>query len=133
MRVVRSRVRCFACHVLSRALSRVVRVYRTCCFTCVARAPVCCACRLCVTSCRTRTVCVPQCCFARVVACRSRVSRVLLSRVVHFCRAVSARDNKLFSLINTHVNNINLSGHIFYIINLTFVRLILIRLIAQLD
>jgi hypothetical protein len=64
------------------------------------------------------------CCFA------CRVSRVLLSRVIHFCRAVSARDNKLFLLINTHVNNVNLLGHIFYIINLTFVRLILIRLIA---
>jgi hypothetical protein len=35
----------------------------------------------------------------------SRVTRI--SRVDHVCRAASARDNKLFSLINTHVNNVN--------------------------
>jgi hypothetical protein len=42
--------------------------------------------------------------FAHVVAHRSWVSS---------CRAVSARDNKLFSLINTRVDNGNSSGHIF--------------------
>jgi hypothetical protein len=64
---------------------------------------------------------VPQCC--------SRAS----SRVVRVCRAVSARDNKLFSLTNTYVNNIDLSDHIFRIINLRFARLIFIRIIFQLD
>jgi hypothetical protein len=41
----------------------------------------------------------------------SRVARI--SRVDHVCRAASARDNKLFSRINTHVNNVNSSGLIF--------------------
>jgi hypothetical protein len=36
-----------------------------------------------------------------------------VSRVDHVCHAAFARDNKLFSLTNTHVNNVNLSGHIF--------------------
>jgi hypothetical protein len=36
-----------------------------------------------------------------------------ISRVDHMCRAESARDNKLFSLINTHVNKVNSSCHIF--------------------
>jgi hypothetical protein len=36
-----------------------------------------------------------------------------LSRAIHVCRAVSARDNKLFLLIDTHVNNGNSSSHIF--------------------
>jgi hypothetical protein len=35
------------------------------------------------------------------------------SRVDHVCRATSAHDNKLLSLINTHVNNVNSSGHMF--------------------
>jgi hypothetical protein len=65
--------------------------------------------------------------FARVVACRSYVlsrafrvcrasRRALLariSRVDRVGRAAFARDNKLFSIIITHVNNINLLGHIF--------------------
>jgi hypothetical protein len=65
--------------------------------------------------------------FARVVACRShalssafrvcRASRHALlariSRVDQVGRAVSARDNKLFSIIITHVNKINSSGYIF--------------------
>jgi hypothetical protein len=36
------------------------------------------------------------------LTCRSRV-----------CRSTSAHDNKLFSLTNTHVNNVTMSGHIF--------------------
>jgi hypothetical protein len=43
-------------------------------------------------------------------ACSCRASGL---RVDHVCRAASARDNKLFSLINIHVNNVNSSGHIF--------------------
>ena len=58
--------------------------------------------------------------FARVVARLSRVScRALLTHVArisyvdHGYSAASARDNKWFSIINTHVNNVNSSGHIF--------------------
>jgi hypothetical protein len=36
-----------------------------------------------------------------------------ISRVDDAGRATSARDNKLFSLMNTHVNNVNLAGFIF--------------------
>jgi hypothetical protein len=61
-----------------------------------------------------------SCCVARVIVCRSRASCVLfahvvacISRVDHMCRATSARDNKLFSRINTHVNNVSSSGLIF--------------------
>jgi hypothetical protein len=60
--------------------------------------------------------------FAHVVVRRSRASsrvvrvarapcHALLARIScvdHVCRATSARDNKLCSLINTHVNNVNL-------------------------
>ena len=63
--------------------------------------------------------------FARVVTRRVRASRVPFARVAcsprvrassyvdHVCRVASTRDNKLFSVTNTHVNNVNLSGHIF--------------------
>ena len=44
--------------------------------------------------------------------CRVLFVRII-SRVDHVCRAASARDNKLFSLIITHVTNVNSSGHIF--------------------
>jgi hypothetical protein len=36
----------------------------------------------------------------------------LLACVDHVCRAASARDNKLFSLISTHVSEVNSSSHI---------------------
>jgi hypothetical protein len=62
--------------------------------------------------------------FARVVThdvacvictCRlpRRASFARISRVDDAGRTTSARDNKLFSLTNTRVNNVNLSGHIF--------------------
>jgi hypothetical protein len=54
------------------------------------------------------------------------VVRASGSRVDHVCRAASAQDNKLLSLINSHVNNVNSSGHMFYIINLRFAQLIFI-------
>jgi hypothetical protein len=44
-------------------------------------------------------------------SCRASGSHV--SRVNHVCRAASARNNKLFSLINTHINDVNMSCHIF--------------------
>jgi hypothetical protein len=47
--------------------------------------------------------------FPLVVARRVRAS----SRDDHVCREPSARDNKLLSLIDIHVNNINSSGRIF--------------------
>jgi hypothetical protein len=49
----------------------------------------------------------------RVVDIPSRVRVARISCVDHVCRAASARYNKLCSLINTHVNNINSSGRIF--------------------
>lgn len=62
--------------------------------------------------------------------CRASSSRVTrFSRVGHVCRVASASDNKLFSLVNTYVNNDNLSGWVFPIVNLRFARLIIVRLI----
>ena len=52
-------------------------------------------------------------CCLRVIVIPSRVRVAHISRIDHVCRAASARDNKLFSLINTHVNNVNSSGRIF--------------------
>jgi hypothetical protein len=60
--------------------------------------------------------------------CHSHVS-IALSRVDHVCRVAPACDNKLFSLIDTRINNINSSGRIFWIVNLRFARLMFIRLI----
>jgi hypothetical protein len=76
--------RCHATRTLSRACSRVIRALFVCRRYSFAR------------SCR---------------ASGSRVARI--SRVDHVCRAASTRDNKLFLLINTYVNNINLLDHIF--------------------
>ena len=36
-----------------------------------------------------------------------RVARASFGRVVHVCRAASTRNNKLFSLININVSNVN--------------------------
>jgi hypothetical protein len=78
-----------------------------------------------------RDVLVVACCGA-VRACRVCCSYAV-SHVVCVCHAAFTRDNKLFLPINTHVNNVNSSGRIFQIINLRLARLILIRLIFQLD
>jgi hypothetical protein len=54
--------------------------------------------------------------FARclcVIDIPSCVRVVRMSRVDHVCREASARYNKLCSLINIHVNNVNSSGRIF--------------------
>jgi hypothetical protein len=53
---------------------------------------------------------VPVC---RASCCALLAHVAHISRVDHECHAASARDNKLFSLINTQVNNVNSSGHIF--------------------
>jgi hypothetical protein len=47
--------------------------------------------------------------FPCVVARRVRVS----SRDDHVCHAASTCDNKLFSLVKTHLNKVNSPGHIF--------------------
>ena len=69
---------------------------------------------------RHRAVCahsrVDSCVSHTVMRVVSRAVHALfctVSRVDHVCRAASARGNKLFSLTNTHVNNVNLLGHIF--------------------
>ena len=62
---------------------------------------------------RARCFAVIRVPFARHRHSLARSCRVFGSRVDHACRAASARDNKLFSFINTHVNNVNSSGHIF--------------------
>jgi hypothetical protein len=99
---------------------------------------------MCVVTRRSR---VSRVLFACVVTRRLRASRVPFTRVAclahaslarilcvdHMCRVASARDNKLFSLMNTRVDNVNLSSHIFWIINLRLAQLICIRLIFQLD
>ena len=56
-------------------------------------------------------------------ACHSHA----LSHAFRVCRATSARDDKLFLLIITYVNNVKLLGHIVYVIYLTFARLTLLR------
>jgi hypothetical protein len=60
----------------------------------------------------SRAVCVSRT-VARVVSRAVHALFCTVSRVDHVCHATSARDNKLFSLTTTHVNNVNLSGHIF--------------------
>jgi hypothetical protein len=58
---------------------------------------------------------VVACVACAIYTCRSpcHASLERISRVDHVCRTTSTRDNKLFLLINTHVNNVNSSDHIF--------------------
>ena len=63
------------------------------------------------TRCHTSFACVTCAMYTCRLPCRTSLARI--SRVDHVCRVMSARDNKLFSLINTHVNKVNSSGHIF--------------------
>jgi hypothetical protein len=84
-------------HVSARRLHAVVLFARVVTLTHACRALSCVLFR------------VSQCCFASVAMCRSHT----LSHTVRGCRAVSARDNKLFSFINTRVDNVNSSCHIF--------------------
>jgi hypothetical protein len=73
--------------VVSRASSRVVHECRACCSHALSRA-------------------------FRVCRASRRALLVRISHVDHVCHAASARGNKLFSLISTHVSNANSSGHI---------------------
>jgi hypothetical protein len=84
----RRRVVCALFSCCRASFARVMRAVRTRCHTCVACAT--CTCRS---------------------PCRASFARI--SRVNDAGRMTSAHDNKLFSLTNTHVNNVNLSGHIF--------------------
>jgi hypothetical protein len=108
--------------------ARVVALFRVC-HTCCSHAlsHVVCVCRVChlrMSLAFSRVVAPSVRCsrvlFAQVVARRLRAGcasssflRAFVPRVWFVCRAMSARDNKLFSIINTHINNVNLSGHIF--------------------
>jgi hypothetical protein len=63
------------------------------------------------TRCHTSFACVACATYSCRSPCRASFTRI--SRVDDAGRTTSAHDNKLFSLTNTHVNNVNLSGHIF--------------------
>jgi hypothetical protein len=85
---------------------RIVHSLLSCChasFACVARAV------------RTRRHTLFACVACATYSCRSpyRASFARISRVDGTGRTTSGRDNKLLSLTNTHVNNVNLSVHIF--------------------
>jgi hypothetical protein len=85
---------------------RIVHVLFSCCrasFARVARA---------VRTCHHTSF---ACVVCATYSCRSpfRASFTRISRVDDAGCTTFARDNKLFTLTNTHVNNINLSGHIF--------------------
>jgi hypothetical protein len=84
----------------------IVHVLFSCCrasFAHVARAV------------RTRRHTLFACVVCATYSCRSpcRASFARITRVGGTDRKTSARDNKLLSLTNTHVNNVNLSDHIF--------------------
>ena len=59
-----------------------------------------------------RVLCAYRARAAVLFCARHLVSFARISRVDHVRRATFARDNKLFSLISTHVSNANSSGHI---------------------
>jgi hypothetical protein len=82
---------------------RLVRALSVCCLARVARVVR--------TRCHTSFACVACAIYACRSPCRALLARI--SRVDHVFRATSVPDNKLFSLINIHVNNLNSSGHIF--------------------
>ena len=82
---------------------RIVHALFSCCRASFARA---------VRTCRhTLFACVACATYSCRSPCRASFARI--SRVDDAGRTTSAHDNKLFSLTNTHVNNVNLSGHIF--------------------
>jgi hypothetical protein len=89
---------------------RVVRAYSSCVILVLSRVVR--ACRACGSHVSSHDV---WCVACATCTCRSpcHASFARISRVDDAGRTTSARDNKLFSLMNTHVNNVNLSGHIF--------------------
>jgi hypothetical protein len=88
----------------------VVRAYSSCVILVLSR--VIRACRACGSHASSHVVCVRLVCHLLMSLALSRIVRTY-SRVSGAGRVTSARDNKLLSLTNTHVNNVNLSGHIF--------------------
>jgi hypothetical protein len=65
----------------------------------------------CHVRCRKSFACVARAIYTCHLPCHASSARIL--RVDHVCRMASARDNKLFSLMNTRVDNLNSSGPIF--------------------
>jgi hypothetical protein len=89
---------------------RVVRVYSSCVILVLSRVVH--ACRACGSHASSHVVCVRRVCHLLLsLLCCASFARI--SRVDDSGRTTSAHDNKLFSLTNTHVNNVNLLGHIF--------------------
>jgi hypothetical protein len=85
---------------------RVVRALFLCCHASIARGT-----RAVRTCCHTLSACVACATYACRSPCRASFTRI--SRVDGAGHTTSARDNKLFLLIITHVNNNSLSGHTF--------------------
>ena len=79
--------------------ARIVALTRAC------RALSCALFRVCHSHALLHVVCVHHMCHLHVSLASPRVD--------HVCHVAFARDNKLFSFKNTHVNNVNLLGHIF--------------------
>jgi hypothetical protein len=84
--------------------ARIVALTRAC------RALSCVLFPVCRTSCHTSFACVACAIYTCRSLCRASLARI--SRVDHVCRAASTRDNKLFSLINTHEYNTFIWSHI---------------------
>ena len=85
---------------------RIDQALFSCCHASFARVT-----RAVRTRCHTSFACVACATYSCHSPCRASFARI--SRVGGAGRTKSARDNKLLSLTNTHVNNVNLSGHIF--------------------
>jgi hypothetical protein len=85
---------------------RIIRALFLCCHASIARGT-----RAVRTCCHTSSACVACATYAYRSPFRASFTRIL--RVDGAGHTTSARDNKLFLLIITHVNNNNLSGHTF--------------------
>jgi hypothetical protein len=93
---------------VSRASSRCPRAVRTRCHASFARAvPRAMACWVARAVLRASPHVIFVC-----RTCGSCASPRVVRALSHVCRATSVRDNKLFSFINAHVSNVNLSDHI---------------------
>jgi hypothetical protein len=85
---------------------RIVQALFSCCRASFARVT-----RAVRARCHTSFACVACATYSCRSPCRASFARI--SRVNDAGCTTSAHDNKLFSLTKTHVNNVNLSGHIF--------------------
>ena len=104
---------CWIARVVLRASPHVVFTCRAC-GSCASLHVVYALSRVCpcVVAYYSRAVCASST-FLRAFVPHIWFAVARISRVNYACRAASSRDNKLFSLIDTHVNNVNLSGRIF--------------------